>query len=356
MLKENFYILCGVVIYYFSNYKIVIESFIQVYCARMTDSRFYRPSKKTFKLAVKKLNDGDILSFPTETVYGLGADATNNTAVAKIFSAKNRPIFNPLIVHVSDTINVKRYVIMNTLAQKLASNFWPGPFTMVLPVKKNNGLSDFITAGLDTVAVRVPKHKVAQELLHIFDGPIAAPSANKSGKISPTTAAHVDSEFFDELDMIIDGGVCEKGLESTIIQINENGIILLRPGSITQEDIEKIAGQSVKMNELQSGSPISPGQLKSHYAPNARMRLNVLTPKPGEAYLAFGHNIETLNSLNLSPTRNLIEAAANLFSMMRALDHLKIEIIAVAPIPAVGLGVAINDRLERAAAAKGPIE
>jgi len=319
----------------------------------MTDSRFYKPSKKTFKFAAKKLNAGDILSFPTETVYGLGADATNNKAVAKIFAAKKRPNFNPLIVHVSDAIKARRYVIMNTLAQKLATSFWPGPFTMVLPLKKNNGLSNLITAGMDTVAVRVPKHKIAQELLHIFDGPIAAPSANKSGKISPTTAAHVDSEFFNELDMIIDGGVCEKGLESTIVQVNENGITLLRPGNVTQEDIEKVAGQSVKINELQSDSPIAPGQLKSHYAPNAGMRLNVLKPKSGEAYLSFGHNVETSNSLNLSPSGNLIEAAANLFSMMRSLDHLKIKTIAVAPIPAVGLGVAINDRLERAAAAKG---
>lgn len=322
----------------------------------MINNRLYKPSKKTFKLAAKKLSAGDILSFPTETVYGLGADATNNSAVSKVFAAKNRPSYNPLIVHVSDMHKAQQYVSMNKLAQKLAINFWPGPLTMVLPLKKNNGLSDLINAGLKTVAMRVPNHRSAIELLRIFNGPIAAPSANKSGKISPTTAAHVDSDFFNELDMIIDDGSCEKGLESTIVKIDKNDIIILRPGSITQEDIEKVAGQNVKMNELCSDHPIAPGQLKSHYAPNAIIRLNAIKPEPGEAYLAFGYNVETSNSLNLSPSRDLLEAASNLFSMMRALDRLNMETIAVAQIPNSGLGVAINDRLERAAATRELIE
>ena len=306
----------------------------------MINNRLYKPSKKTFKLAAKKLSAGDILSFPTETVYGLGADATNNSAVSKVFAAKNRPSYNPLIFHVYDMHKAQQYVSMNKLAQKLAINFWPGPLTMVLPLKKNNGLSDLINAGLKTVAMRVPNHRSAIELLRIFNGPIAAPSANKSGKISPTTAAHVDSDFFN----------------FKIIKIDKNDIIILRPGSITQEDIEKVACQNVKMNELCSDHPIAPGQLKSHYAPNAIIRLNAIKPKPGEAYLAFGYNVETSNSLNLSPSRDLLEAASNLFSMMRALDRLNMETIAVAQIPNSGLGVAINDRLERAAATRELIE
>lgn len=322
----------------------------------MTKSRFYIPSKETFELATKKLDAGEIVSFPTETVYGLGADATNSTAVAKIYGAKQRPRFNPLIVHLSEADKAQNYVQMNSLAQKLADSFWPGPFTMVLPLREKSGLSDLITAGLDTVAVRVPKNSIAHELLRTFDGPIAAPSANKSGNISPTTAAHVDGEFGDELDMIIDGGPCDKGLESTIVQIDDSGITLLRPGNITPADIEKVTGQTIHLNDQPSDNPVAPGQLKSHYAPNAKMRLNATRPTPGEAYLAFGQNSSTANSLNLSPTGDLIEAASNLFSMMRALDHLNLQTIAVAPIPNTGLGIAINDRLERAAAPRETIK
>tara|TARA_R110002096_G_scaffold415163_1_gene616725 strand:- start:116846 stop:117814 length:969 start_codon:yes stop_codon:yes gene_type:complete len=316
----------------------------------MTKSRLYIPSNETFDLATKKLADGDIVSFPTETVYGLGADATNSTAVAKIYAAKNRPSINPLIVHLSDAKKADLYVHINPTAQKLADNFWPGPFTMVLPLREQSGLSDLITAGLDTVAVRVPMNNVAHKLLQKFDGPIAAPSANKSGNISPTTAAHVDGEFGDELDMIIDGGACDKGLESTIVQIDESGITLLRPGNITPKDIEKVTGQAIQINDQPTDNPVAPGQLKSHYAPNTKMRLNAAKQGPAEAYLAFGHNSNTENSLNLSPSGDLVEAAANLFSMMRELDRLNLEAIAVAPIPNTGLGIAINDRLERAAA------
>ena len=318
----------------------------------MTQRRLYIPNQDTFKRAVNMLKQGDIVSFPTETVYGLGADATNNRAVAKIYAAKNRPSFNPLIVHLADAKKATQYILMNDIADKLADAFWPGPFTMVLPIKPDCGLSDLITAGLDTVAVRVPKNKIAHELLSHFDGPIAAPSANKSGNVSPTTADHVNSEFGDELKMIIDGGKCKKGIESTIVQIKNDQVILLRPGNITAEEIEEIIGQKILINKA-TDNPIAPGQLKSHYSPHTTMRLNVTTPEDGEAYLAFGSTIPLEATLNLSYTGDLVEAAANLFSMMRDLDQMNLSTIAVAPIPQTGLGIAINDRLTRAAAPKG---
>jgi len=319
----------------------------------MTKSRLYIPTNKTFDLAVKMLKQGDIVSFPTETVYGLGADATNSQAVAKIFEAKSRPSFNPLIVHISSAALAGQFVTMNDLSAKLAECFWPGPFTMVLPLKPECGLSDLITAGLDTVAIRVPKNETAHELLAQFGGPIAAPSANKSGNISPTSAAHVSEEFGDNINMIIDSGPCEKGIESTIAQVKNDEIILLRPGNITAAEIEEKTGIKVKTNIATTESPVAPGQLKSHYAPNSKMRLNVITPRKNEAFLAFGPCNTSENCLNLSPDADLAEAATNLFSMMRALDHLNLKAIAVAPIPHTGLGIAINDRLERAAAPKG---
>lgn len=319
----------------------------------MTESRLYTPSKDTFNLATKMLKQGDILSFPTETVYGLGADATNSVAVAKIFTAKSRPSFNPLIVHVSDTTKAKQFVKMNDLAKKLADAFWPGPFTMVLPLKEESGLSDLITAGLDTVAIRVPKNKIAHDLLTHFGGAIAAPSANKSGRISATSAAHVYEELGEKIEMIIDGGPCEKGIESTIVQVINDEIFMLRPGNITAKDIKEKIGVTVKTKNTPTDNPVAPGQLKSHYAPNSKMRLNIKTPNPNEAFLAFGPCDITETCLNLSVNGDLEQAATNLFSMMRALDQLKLDSIAVAPIPRTGLGIAINDRLERAAAPKG---
>ena len=318
----------------------------------MTQRRLYIPNQDTFKHAVNMLEQGDIVSFPTETVYGLGADATNNQAVAKIYAAKNRPSFNPLIVHLADAKIASQYVLMNNMADKLADAFWPGPFTMVLPVKPDCGLSDLITAGLDTVAVRVPKNKIAHELLSHFNGPIAAPSANKSGNVSPTTADHVNSEFGDELKMIIDGGKCEKGIESTIIHIDNDQVTLLRPGNITAEEIEKIISKEILINKA-TDNPIAPGHLKSHYSPHTKMRLNVISPEDDEAFLAFGVAEPRKTTLNLSTTGDLTEAAANLFSMMRALDQMNLSTIAVTPIPQTGLGIAINDRLTRAAAPKG---
>ncbi len=320
----------------------------------MIKSRIHKPEAGTYSHAANLLREGELVSFPTETVYGLGADATNNDAVAKIYATKNRPSFNPLIVHVADKDKAIQYVKMNDLALKLAEHFWPGPFTVVLPLKENSGLSELITAGLSTIAIRVPENKVAHELIATFDGPIAAPSANKSGKISPTTATHVDGEFGDELNMIIDGGPCEKGIESTIVQIIENEIKILRPGNITIADIESIIGKSILDNMQTSDTPNSPGQLESHYAPETKMRLNVLEPNEGEALLTFGDTAKNIDifTLNLSPSGNLVEAASNLFSMMRKLDQMNFKSIAVSPIPETGLGIAINDRLRRAAAPK----
>ncbi|MCP5381510.1 MAG: threonylcarbamoyl-AMP synthase [Kordiimonadaceae bacterium] len=319
----------------------------------MTKNRHHNPSEETFELAAKILKQGDIVSFPTETVYGLGADARNSDAVAKIYEAKKRPQFNPLIVHLADADDAAQYVMMNVYSRKLAKAFWPGPFTMVLPLKEKSGLSDLVTAGLDTVAIRVPENQTAHELLTEFDGPIAAPSANKSGNVSPTTADHVESEFGPELTMIIDGGPCHKGIESTILQIDGGEITLLRPGNITAEQIEKVIKRDIEVQSSPKNNPTAPGQLKSHYAPKTKMRLNVTDPEPGEAFLAFGKYKTDKNSLNLSPSGDLVEAAKNLFSMMRTLDKLGLKNIAVAPIPLTGLGFAINDRLERAAAPRG---
>ena len=319
----------------------------------MNKSRIYKPDTETYEHASNLLHDGELVSFPTETVYGLGANALDSIAVAKIFEAKNRPTFNPLIVHVANTDRAKKFVQMNEIAKNLAETFWPGPFTMVLPLKNNSGLSDLITAGLDTVAIRVTENSVAHNLILQFDGPIAAPSANKSGRISPTTAEHVDSEFGDELGMIIDGGACKKGIESTIVRVDGNSIEMLRPGSITPSDIEEAIDVNVINQVKTTDKPNAPGQLESHYAPETKMRLNATQISDGEALLAFG-SVENNNkaNLNLSTSGNLVEAAANLFSMMRELDQMNFKSIAVSPIPEIGLGIAINDRLRRAAAPK----
>ncbi|WP_438994160.1 L-threonylcarbamoyladenylate synthase [Pseudemcibacter sp.] len=318
----------------------------------MAKSRIYKPTAEAISMASDILKKGEVVSFPTETVYGLGADATNSDAVAKIFSAKNRPSFNPLIIHLPNTQMVEKYVELSQLTKDLSNIFWPGPFTMVLPLKKNSGISTLITAGLETVAIRVPSHPVAHTLLNEFNGPIAAPSANKSGQISPTTAQHVDQEFGDELELIIDGGPCDNGLESTIVKVVYDQLTILRPGNVTVEEIQEKIEVKIVTDTQPTDNPIAPGQLKSHYAPNANVRLNVINPEMNEAYLAFGDTNQVENMLNLSPSGDLEEAASNLFSMMRSLDQLNLKTISVAPIPKSGVGVAINDRLERAAAPK----
>lgn len=318
----------------------------------MAKSRIYKPTAEAIIMASDILKKGEVVSFPTETVYGLGADATNSDAIAKIFSAKNRPSFNPLIIHLPNTQMVEKYVELSQLTKDLSNIFWPGPFTMVLPLKKNSGISTLITAGLETVAIRVPSHPVAHTLLNEFNGPMAAPSANKSGQISPTTAQHVDQEFGDELELIIDGGPCDNGLESTIVKVVYDQLTILRPGNVTVEEIQEKIEVKIVTDTQPTDNPIAPGQLKSHYAPNANVRLNVINPEMNEAYLAFGDTNQVENMLNLSPSGDLEEAASNLFSMMRSLDQLNLKTISVAPIPKSGVGVAINDRLERAAAPK----
>jgi L-threonylcarbamoyladenylate synthase len=300
------------------------------------------------------LRAGGLVAFPTETVYGLGADATNDQAVATIFAIKERPTFNPLIVHVRDELQAAELVDFNDTAQKLAHAFWPGALTLVMKRKDGGPLSLAATAGLDTVAVRVPAHPVAQALLQEAGVPIAAPSANKSGYVSPTQAIHVLMQFKDGqgLNLIIDGGSCPVGVESTIIDVTGDAPVLLRPGGVAVEDIETVVGP-VQLNH--SDDIKAPGQLKSHYAPSIPIRINVQPEDrvKGESLLTFGPDMPRRAAINLSKSGDLKEAAANLFTMLRALDMPGIRGIAVVPIPNEGLGRAINDRLERAAAPKG---
>jgi L-threonylcarbamoyladenylate synthase len=290
------------------------------------------------------LRGGGLVAFPTETVYGLGADATNGEAVASIFAAKRRPRFNPLIVHVQDRAQAEAFAEFPPEARKLAEAFWPGALTLVLPRRADSALSLLVSAGLDTVAIRAPSHALARQLIAETGKPIAAPSANASGRVSPTTASHVAEELGDVVDLILDGGRAALGIESTVIGFENGKTVLLRPGAVAREEIEKISGV---LGAPSSKGIASPGQLESHYAPRAALRLNVRDAEPGEALLAFG---ATQGAMNLSPAGDLKEAAANLFAMLRKLDASGAVRIAVAPIPEHGLGEAINDRLLRAAA------
>jgi L-threonylcarbamoyladenylate synthase len=293
--------------------------------------------------AARILADGGLVGFPTETVYGLGADAGNGEAVAGIFAAKGRPRFNPLIVHVANREEAERHAEFSPQARRLADAFWPGALTLVLPRRNDSTLSHLVSAGLDTVALRVPSHTVAREFLRLSRRPIAAPSANVSGRISATTAAHVAEAFNGKIDFILDGGPAALGLESTVISF-ENGVpILLRPGAIARENIETLVGELAAPNDIIR----SPGQMESHYAPHAALRLNADAARPGETLLGFGAVPGA--SRNLSVGGDLKEAAANLFAMLRELDD-GAAMIAVSPIPEHGLGEAINDRLQRAAA------
>ena len=314
-----------------------------------TEPRLLDVSTETIELAASAIQGGGLVAFPTETVYGLGADATNDTAVAKIFEAKSRPTFNPLIVHVKDSGQAALLVEFTPAAQKLAQKFWPGPLTMVLKRSASSPLSMLVSAGLDTVAVRVPNHPIAQALLEKSNVPLAAPSANKSGTVSSTAGMHVASQFRNGVEIIIDGGLCTVGIESTIIDLSGTDPIILRPGVITLEEIEIEIGPVAYATD---GEIKAPGMMKSHYAPSIPLRINV-TPNErtkGEAYLTFGPDAPRRAALNLSKAGDLREAAANLFTMIRALDQPGIRGIAVMPIPNTGLGHAINDRLMRAAA------
>jgi L-threonylcarbamoyladenylate synthase len=306
------------------------------------------PTNPAIKQAATMLRRGELIGLPTETVYGLGADATNNRAVARIYEVKQRPLFNPLIIHVASIEMAQALVHMCPLALHVAEHYWPGPMTMVLPRLPECPISLLGSAGLDTLAIRMPAHPVAQALLKEAGLPIAAPSANLSGSISPTTARHVADQL--PLELILDGGPCKIGLESTILQVNDNELILLRPGGITVEDIEKAIGHSVDL--LSNPENISaPGQMVSHYAPSKPIRLDAHDVRANEGLLAFGQALEGARIVaNLSPSANPTEAGANLFAMMHDLDAADCAAIAVMPIPEEGLGQAINDRLRRAAA------
>lgn len=295
--------------------------------------------------AASILSAGGLVAFPTETVYGLGADARDDTAVAQIYAAKGRPSFNPLIAHVADAEIAERYVEFNDTAQRLAQTFWPGALTLVLPLKPDAKISKLVTAGLETLAVRVPDHPVGQSLLKAADMPIAAPSANPSGRVSPTTADHVLAGLTGKIDAVIDGGACPVGLESTIISCVGTPK-LLRAGGVPLEAIEACLG-IVLQREEDAETPTAPGQLASHYAPLGEVRLNAKTIDADETLLGFGL-VEA--DYNLSRAGDLTEAAANLFDCLHQLDRAGVTKIAVSPIPRSGLGAAINDRLKRAAA------
>ncbi|KIN62106.1 Sua5/YciO/YrdC family protein [Sulfitobacter noctilucicola] len=303
------------------------------------------PDAKGLARAAELLTQSALVSFPTETVYGLGADARDGTAVARIYEAKGRPSFNPLIVHIADVSQALDYVRWNNLASKLADAFWPGPLTLVLPLKQDHGLSSLVTAGLDTVALRVPAHPTARSLLKAFGGPVAAPSANPSGKISPTSADHVVAGLEGRIEAVVDDGPCSVGVESTIIGISGAATaVLLRSGGVPREAIESVLGSP--LSDPQSAAVTAPGQLASHYAPGASVRLNASQALNDEVMLGFG---AVPCDLNLSPDADLQEAAAHLFEYLHRLDALG-RPIAVSPVPDHGLGSAINDRLRRAAA------
>jgi len=303
--------------------------------------------------AAQALRAGRLVAFPTETVYGLGADATNGRAVAAIFAAKGRPRFNPLISHVTDVETAAELGELSRNGRKLAAAFWPGPLTLVMRKRLDCSIAGLATAGLDTIAVRVPAHPIAQALLAAAGVPIAAPSANRSGHVSPTTAAHVDADMGESVAMILDGGATPVGLESTVVDVSGSAPVILRLGGVTREAIARALGHPIEIATGDPSRPASPGMLARHYATKTKLRLDAHKVRDGEALLAFGARVPEHAGpmLNLSASGDLAEAAANLFSALRTLDASGANAIAVMPIPEAGLGEAINDRLRRAAAA-----
>jgi L-threonylcarbamoyladenylate synthase len=307
-------------------------------------------------IAARCLKDGGLVAFPTETVYGLGADATDARAVARLYEAKGRPSFNPLIAHVPDLAAAERVARFDAKSRRLAEAFWPGPLTLVLPRAPGCPVSDLATAGLETIAVRVPAHPVARDILRAVGGPVVAPSANVSGHVSPTTAAHVFSDLAGRIDLIVDGGPVFVGVESTIVACAGTPL-LLRPGGLPRAEIERVLGEPLARPpedaETSEAHPLAPGMLASHYAPRTPVRLGAERLEPGEVLLAFGpHAIpgaDPAHVMNLSPAGDVVEAAANLFGHLRLLDARGARAIAVMPVPDEGLGEAINDRLRRAA-------
>jgi L-threonylcarbamoyladenylate synthase len=330
-------------------------------------------NSQTILEAAAILKNGGLVGLPTETVYGLAANALDGLAVAKIFEAKGRPSFNPLIIHVPDAASAEKYVAFNDHARSIAAAFWPGPITMILPRKpsltsppqavgKEGEVSELAGAGLPTLAVRVPNHPVALELLRACGVPLAAPSANKSGSLSPTTPMHVAESLGGAVDLILAAGACKVGLESTVLDLSGDVPVVLRPGAITAEDISEVLGIKVLYAEGDQDAPKSPGLLLKHYAPDKPLRLKAIDLEPGEALLAFaserfmgikggGAAKDLPDSMrrNLSETGDLHEAAANLFAMLKELDKSEANGIAAMAVPEIGLGIAINDRLKRAA-------
>jgi L-threonylcarbamoyladenylate synthase len=323
-------------------------------------TRVLKADPAAIAAAARCLAAGGLLAFPTETVYGLGADACNGAAIARLYEAKGRPAFNPLICHVQDLAAAARLGVLDAAAARLAQALWPGPLTLVVPKRADCPVAELATAGLPTIALRVPDHPVARAILAEFGQPVVAPSANRSGHVSPTTAAHVRADLGGRIDVIIDGGPTPVGVESTIVACLDQPL-LLRPGGVPRADIERALGHALA--EAAEGAfvvedgaaPMAPGQLASHYAPRAALRLDATQIRRGEALLAFGAELPpgadgATRVLNLSAGGDLIEAAANLFSHLRALDAPGVSMIAVMPVPHHGLGEAINDRLQRAQA------
>ena len=298
------------------------------------------------------LRSGGLVAFPTETVYGLGADAASPLACARIYAAKGRPSFNPLIAHVADLEAARREALLPEAALRLAQAFWPGPLTLVAPAAPGGSVCELARAGLESVALRIPQHEAARALLRAFGGPVAAPSANRSGHVSPVTAAHVADDLSGKVDLVIDGGRAQAGLESTIVSFVGAEPTLLRPGALARAALEAVLGRGLAAPH--SAKVIAPGMTERHYAPNARLRLNAERLEPGEAGMDFGGKLGRsagpgTTLLDLSPSGDLVEAAANLFAFLREMDARGWTTAAVAPIPAEGLGEAINDRLRRAA-------
>jgi L-threonylcarbamoyladenylate synthase len=320
------------------------------------DTQTIRADAPAVAEGARILAAGGLVAFPTETVYGLGADATNGAAVARLYAAKGRPRFNPLIVHVADRTAAQSLGTFDAAAAALAASFWPGPLTLVLPKTDDCPVAELATAGLDTIGVRMPDHPVARALIGAAGRPLVAPSANRSGHVSPTTAAHVAADLAGRIDLILDAGPTPVGVESTIVACTSAQPVLLRPGGIARTAIEQVLGGPLgDPAPAPADAPQAPGMLASHYAPATRLRLNAETVEPHEALLAFGRSLppgatQAVAVLNLSPAGDLVEAAANLFAHLRVLDRAGARAIAVMPLPREGLGEAINDRLARAAA------
>lgn len=316
----------------------------------MSAAPILQPDSQAIARAAQALRDGLLVGLPTETVYGLAGDATADRAVAAIFAAKNRPRFNPLIVHVADVESARRLVAFDPRAEKLAAAFWPGPLTLVLPRRPDSGVSLLCSAGLDSLAVRLPAHDVARAVIRAAGRPLAAPSANPSGRLSPTRAEHVARALGGKVALVLDGGPCPVGVESTVVDLTSAAPVLLRPGGLAEERLAGVVGPLGRAGP--GGAVRAPGMLASHYAPHLPLRLDARNVAADEALLAFGGDVPlgALVTLNLSPSGDLVEAAAHLFDYLHRLDQSGARAIAAMPVPERGLGRAINDRLRRAAA------